>query len=174
MRNLEAKFLVQDPSATQIAAIAIGYLPQGLLRQHDTFFKIASGSLKLREEEGRAYLVGYLRSDDGALQSSEYELVVVHDAVAMKRLLAGTLGVLAEMRKQRTVLVHDNLRLHLDQVEGLGNYGEIKAAINEGDDPEAARVAVERTLAGLGVERAALIADSYCELIPRDAWNVVP
>lgn len=167
MRNLEAKFRVPDLSAAQAAAIAMGYKPAGLLIQHDTFFRVANGKLKLREEEGRAYLVGYVRADRNALQLSEYDLVPVSNPEAIKALLVTTLGVLAEVRKRRTLLLHEHVRLHLDEVEGLGTYGEIEAVLDTDSELEAERAFIERTLTVLRIERSSLIESSYYELLQR-------
>ena len=54
MQNVEAKFRLRDARAVRARAIAIGFAPAGVLSQHDTFFKTASGKLKLREESAGA------------------------------------------------------------------------------------------------------------------------
>ncbi|WP_428382650.1 class IV adenylate cyclase [Nevskia ramosa] len=168
MFNLEAKFRLPDHAAAQAAAIATGYRREALLNQRDTFFVVASGKLKLREEarDGfpHAYLIGYGRVEREGLQLSEYQMVPVPDPEAMRSLLAGTLGVLATVAKRRTLLLCRNVRLHLDEVDGLGTYGEIEAVVPEGADPEAERAFVDATLAALGVSRAELIEGSYFEL----------
>lgn len=164
MFNLEAKFRLPDHAAAQAAAIAIGYRPEAVLNQRDTFFVVATGKLKLREEDQRSYLIGYGRVERDGLQLSDYQLVPVPDAAAMRQLLAGTLGVLAEVRKRRTLLLCRNVRLHLDEVEGLGLLGEIEAVVPDGGDPEAERAFVDATLAALGVANDQLIEGSYFEM----------
>lgn len=164
MFNLEAKFRLPDHAAAQVAAIAIGYRPEAVLNQRDTFFVVATGKLKLREEDQRSYLIGYGRVERDGLQLSDYQLVPVPDPAAMRTLLAGTLGVLAEVRKRRTLLLCRNVRLHLDEVEGLGLLGEIEAVVPDGGDPEAERAFVDATLAALGVSREQLIEGSYFEM----------
>ncbi len=164
MFNLEAKFRLPDHAAAQVAAIAIGYRPEAVLNQRDTFFVVATGKLKLREEDARSYLIGYGRVERDGLQLSDYQLVPVPDPAAMRTLLAGTLGVLAEVRKRRTLLLCRNVRLHLDEVDGLGLLGEIEAVVPDGGDPEAERAFVDATLAALGVSREQLIEGSYFEM----------
>ena len=39
-------------------------------------------------------------------------------------------------------MMRDNVRLHLDTVANLGEFGEIEAVIAEGDSPEQSRAAV--------------------------------
>ncbi|MBA4284642.1 MAG: adenylate cyclase [Xanthomonadaceae bacterium] len=166
MVNLEAKFRLPDHAAARAAAIAIGYRPEAVLNQRDTFFVVATGKLKLREEDRRSYLIGYGRVERDGLQLSEYQMVPVPDPAAMRALLAGTLGVLAEVRKRRTLLLCRNVRLHLDEVEGLGLLGEIEAVVPVGGDPEAERAFVDATLAALGVAKDQLIEGSYFEMAP--------
>jgi predicted adenylyl cyclase CyaB len=63
--------------------------------------------------------------------------------------------------------MRDNVRLHLDKVARLGDYGEIEAVIADGDDPERSRCAVNEILAALGVEKTELIDVSYFEMLAK-------
>ena len=164
MRNLEAKFRLNDSRIARERAVGIGYTQRSVLRQRDTFFRCASGKLKLREEDGRAMLIYYGRRTSEALQLSTYEIVEVVDPENTRAMLAAALGVIAEVRKERTLLMRANVRLHLDRVEELGEFGEIEAVIPEGSDPEASRAAVDELLAALQISRETLIDVSYFEL----------
>ncbi|MHB8380955.1 MAG: class IV adenylate cyclase [Candidatus Binataceae bacterium] len=166
MRNLEAKFPLRDHLRARESAEAIGYTVRAILRQRDTFFRVASGKLKLREiaDEAGGALIYYGREGLGALQLSRYEILPVPDSAATRTMLAAALGILAEVRKERTLLMRANVRLHLDRVADLGDFGEIEAVIAEGDDPESSRAAVEELLAALGISPGDLIERSYFEL----------
>ena len=126
---------------------------------------MANGKLKLREENGSANLIYYRRSGSGTLMLSDYEIVRVADPLRTLRILAEALGPIAVVEKVRTLMMRDNVRLHLDRVERLGDFGEIEAVIAEGDDPERSRDAVEEILAALGVTPNDLIDVSYFELL---------
>ncbi|MGH7247419.1 MAG: class IV adenylate cyclase [Pseudomonadota bacterium] len=167
MRNLEAKFPLDDHARARVSAEAIGYTERAILRQRDTFFHVARGKLKLREIAGEAggALIYYRREGSGELQLSGYEIVPVADPAAMRAMLAAALGILAEVRKVRMLLMRSNVRLHLDRVEDLGDYGEIEAVIAEGDDPEDSRAAVDQLLGALGVAPSELIGVSYFEML---------
>ncbi len=167
MRNLEAKFPLRDHARARASAEAIGYTARAILRQRDTFFRVARGKLKLREgaDEARGALIYYGRESSGELQLSRYEIVLLPDPVAIRTMLAAALGTLAEVRKDRTLLMRANVRLHLDRVADLGDFGEIEAVIAEGDDPENSRAAVDELLTALGVARGDLIERSYFELM---------
>jgi predicted adenylyl cyclase CyaB len=167
MRNLEAKFPLRDHARARASAEAIGYTERAVLRQRDTFFRVEHGKLKLREgaEEAPGALIYYGRESSGELQLSRYEIVLVSDPAAMRTMLAAALGILAEVRKERVLLMRANVRLHLDRVVDLGDFGEIEAVIAEGDDPESSRAAVDELLAALGIGFGDLIGVSYFELM---------
>ncbi|HYB90005.1 MAG TPA: class IV adenylate cyclase [Candidatus Binataceae bacterium] len=165
MRNLEAKFRLPDLSGARARAEALGYAVRGVLDQRDTFFRVARGKLKLREEASGAWLIHYRREGRHSLMLSNYEIVPAADGANTRAMLADALGVIAEVRKQRTLLTRSNVRLHLDRVEGLGSFGEIEAVIAGGGDPDASRIAVDELLAALGIGRADLIDVSYFELM---------
>jgi predicted adenylyl cyclase CyaB len=98
---------------------------------------------------------------------SDYEIVPVAHPPRMLRMLEGALGSIAVVEKVRTLMMRENVRLHLDQVAKLGQFGEIEAVIAEGDDPERSRVAVDELIAALGVKETDLIDVSYFEMLAR-------
>jgi predicted adenylyl cyclase CyaB len=164
MTNLEAKFRLIDLAKAEARATALGYARRAILSQRDTFFRVANGKLKLREENGKAVLIFYHRGQSGPLMLSDYEIVPVADPARMLRILDKALGTLAIVEKVRTLMMRDNVRLHLDVVANLGEFGEIEAVIADSDDPERSRAAVDEILAALGVNQPDLIDVSYFEM----------
>ena len=167
MRNLEAKFRLDDLATARVAAERLGYRHRETWRQRDTFLRVEHGKLKLREEPAGAALIHYGRERHESLQLSNYEIVSVVDAEKMRAMLSAALEVLAEVRKERTLLIRGNVRLHLDRVDGLGDFCEIEAVIADGDDPDRSRVAIAELLAALGIDDANLIDVSYFELMTK-------
>ena len=167
MKNLEAKFRLSNHAEAEARATAIGYTQRAILHQRDTFFRVANGKLKMREENGSAVLIFYHRDESGPLMLSNYEIVKVADPMRTLRILATALGPLAVVEKVRTLMMRDNVRLHLDRVANLGDYGEIEAVIADGDDPERSRSAVDEILAALGVTTSDLIDVSYFEMLAK-------
>jgi adenylate cyclase, class 2 len=165
VKNLEAKFKLEDLAIAETRAKRLGYTRRAVLNQRDTFFVVARGKLKLREEGDSAKLIFYSREESGPLKLSSYDIVAIPEAAATCAMLTQSLGVIAAVTKERLLLMRDNLRLHLDRVEGLGAYGEIEAVIAEGDDPEDSRAAVDGLLAALEIQPADLIDVSYFELL---------
>ena len=169
MKNLEAKFRLRSHDEAEARAAALGYVRRAILNQRDTFFRVANGNLKLREENGSAVLISYRQrsGESGALMLSEYEIAPVADPARMLRVLDDALGAIAVVEKVRTLMTRDNLRLHLDRVANLGEFGEIEAVIADGGDPENSRGAIDETLAALAVTHADLIGVSYFELLAK-------
>ncbi len=168
MRNLEAKFRLADLATARAAARALGYADAASFAQRDTFFAAAHGKLKLREQPPKAWLIHYARgAGDGALMLSRYEIVVVAEPGRTRTMLAAALGVLAEVRKHRTLLTRRNVRLHLDRVDGLGSFGEIEAVLDDKASIETARAEIDELLSTLGIGAADLIDVSYFELMVR-------
>ncbi|HKV54904.1 MAG TPA: class IV adenylate cyclase [Candidatus Binataceae bacterium] len=165
MRNLEAKFRLDDLAEAGQRAEAIGFSFFGLLVQRDTFFAAAHGKLKLRDEADGSSLIHYHRDHDGKLEVSNYEIVMVPDPFKMRALLSAALEVIAEVRKTRKLFMRGNIRLHLDEVDNLGNFGEIEAVLDDGEDPGDYRAQVAAILAALRVSNDQLIEASYFELM---------
>jgi predicted adenylyl cyclase CyaB len=165
MRNLEAKFWLADLKEAKEAAEAIGFVHHATLTQRDTFFRAINGKLKLREEPVSAALIHYQRDRAGALELSNYSIVSVADPLATRAMLEAALGVIAAVRKRRIVLIRNNVRLHLDDVEGLGQFGEIEAIVPERDAAARYDDEVRGIVEALGVPVSALIPSSYFELM---------
>jgi predicted adenylyl cyclase CyaB len=165
MRNIEAKFRLADFAAAERIAATLGYVRRGVLQQRDTFFSVASGKLKLREEPDGAALIYYHRDPRPSVMVSDYEIVPVADAARMRAILADALGVIAEVRKQRILMTRANVRLHLDHVGELGDFGEIEAIVGPQAGESVCRAAVDELLRALNLGTADLIGVSYFELL---------
>jgi len=166
-RNVELKAHDADPDATLERARRAGATEQGELRQRDTYFPVARGRLKLREQEpGDDHLIAYERPEDGAERVSHYRIVPVADAGALRAALAAAHGILATVVKRRRLLLwEDSVRLHLDDVRGLGAFLEIEAVASGESDLAHERDQLARLRAALEVPDAALLDGSYADAL---------
>src|SRR5215210_3463673 len=127
-RNVELKAHDPDPARTLERALAAGAEDRGLLRQRDTYFAVARGRLKLREEEpGGATLIAYERPDDASERVSSYRLVPVPEPEPLRAALAAASGVSVVVVNRRRLLRWETVRIQLDDVEGLGAFLELEA-----------------------------------------------
>jgi adenylate cyclase class 2 len=165
-RNIELKARCPELAAARSAAEALGAQREGILRQRDTYFVVPRGRLKLRETQGRpAELIAYARADDVATRASDYWLVAVPDAEALKAALGMSLGVRGEVVKERELWMWGNVRIHLDRVERLGDFLEFEAVLGDGDSDESGHESLRRLREALRVEDTDLVARSYSDLL---------
>jgi predicted adenylyl cyclase CyaB len=164
VRNLEYKAHIDDPKPLIAKARALGFDLWGDLRQTDTYFATPNGRLKLRETAGlQAELIFYQRDEQGADRASDYNVAHSNEPEALRNVLSGALGVLAAVKKRRTLLVLDGTRLHLDNVEALGAFMEIEEPVKDGDDAKA-RERLDWLLGELGLTWDECIRASYLDL----------
>jgi predicted adenylyl cyclase CyaB len=168
--NIELKTADPDPVATEAACRALGADPHGELRQRDTYFAVPDGLLKLREDRasGTAEVIFYRRADAQGLRSSSYWRAPVADPAAHAALLEAAHGVLGVVAKRRRLWLHRNVRIHLDAVEGLGDFVELESvlAAANAESPEEAR-ALGEVIEALGLAGRDAIGPGYLELMRR-------
>ncbi|XP_041576625.2 uncharacterized protein [Taeniopygia guttata] len=79
--------------------------------------------------------------------------------------LSQSLGVLGTVRKERLLLLLGQTRLHLDRVEGLGDFLELEVVLRpEQSEQDGQRVAQE-LLRDLGVADSDLVPGAYLDLL---------
>ena len=176
MRNVELKARDPDPVRTLERALALGADDKGEIRQRDTYFAGAHGRLKLREQESGGSplwdeLIEYSRADATDARTSTYRRVPVGDAASLLDTLDAAYGTLVTVTKRRRLLLWEGVRIHLDEVEGLGSYVEFEAVAEEGSDLSGEHQKVERLRAELGIEDRDLVARSYSDLLMGEAGD---
>jgi homotetrameric cytidine deaminase len=165
-RNVELKAIDRDPAATLNVAIASGAEDRGTLRQRDTYFAVPHGRLKLREQDGQpAQLIAYERPDDPAVRLSRYHLIDVPDPEATLAGLTATCGVRVVVAKTRRLLLSGNVRIHLDDVDGLGRYIELEAVADQAADLGEERRKVDRLRELLDIRDGDLRPGSYADAL---------
>ncbi len=167
-RNIEIKARITNveailPRARQVA----GGGPE-LILQDDTFFSVPHGRLKLREfADGSAELIHYHRPDHGDTRASDYVRVPVPDAQTLREALARACGTAGRVRKQRWLLRAGTTRIHLDRVEGLGDFMELEVLLTEAQTDADGTAIAEALMQSLGLAGAERIAGAYLDLLRR-------
>jgi homotetrameric cytidine deaminase len=177
MRNVELKARDPDPARTLERALALGAEDRGEFKQRDTYYAGANGRLKLREHEAGGSpmwdelieysheLIGYTRPDTTEARTSTYLRVPVADVAPLHEALDAAFGTLVTVTKRRHLLMWEGVRIHIDDVEGLGTFLELEAVAEPGSDLSAEHEKVARLREELGVEEANLVATSYADLL---------
>ena len=171
-RNIEIKARIASvEELLPVARAVTGHEPE-LIAQDDSFFAVPRGRLKLRQfADGSAELIHYQRADTGDAKASDYVRVPVPDADGLREALARACGLAGRVRKQRWLLLAEqggsSTRIHVDRVEGLGDFMELEVVLREGQtDAEGAEVA-EALMQALGLAGAERIAGAYLDLLQR-------
>jgi homotetrameric cytidine deaminase len=164
-RNVELKARDRDPAATLSAALAHGASDEGVLHQRDVYFAAPEGRLKLRVQDGGAQLISYARADAASARLSSYRLVDVPDPDALIAALDASLGIVVEVVKRRRLLLWQGVRIHLDDVDGLGSWVELEAVAPAGSDLSAEHAEVAALRAILHMDDDQVVAEGYAAMI---------
>ena len=165
--NVEIKARCADPEPIRQYLRAHGARFVGEDHQVDTYFHVPNGRLKLREGTIERALIHYDRPDADGPKRSDVHLYdpVGSDTADLKAALTRALGVRVVVDKRRAIYFIDNVKFHLDRVDGLGAFVEIEAIDRDGTrSPDALRAQVDHYLAAFGIAPDALVAGSYSDL----------
>jgi adenylate cyclase, class 2 len=180
-RNVELKARCADVEVIEARALAAGAEPTAVLHQRDTYFAAPHGRLKLRVERrepwpGRvgiddltAELIHYHRADEAVARESAYELLAVDDPATVRATLDERLGTTVDVLKTRGLLLWEGVRIHLDDVDGLGTFVELEAVVGPAGDAEACAAKVAHLRTVLGIEDADVESDGYAALLRAQA-----
>lgn len=165
-RNLELKARDPDPARSGQVCQELGAEDKGTLIQRDTYFEVPRGRLKLREEPGAVpHLIAYERPDLTGQKESRYRLIKVREPIEMKGALASVLGVEVVVSKMRRLFILNGVRIHLDRVEGLGDFIEFEGIVGDGGDPSGFAELLDDLRRPFGIRDADLLCGSYSDLL---------
>lgn len=164
--NIEIKAKAVHFTQQKQIAERISDSPGKAIYQEDIFFQVPQGRLKLRilsPNEGE--LIYYEREDKTGPKRSQYQLTLTHDPTGLNETLRQALGVLGTVRKKRTLFLVDQTRIHLDEVEGLGEFIELEVVLRpEQSTDEGIRIA-EELMEKLHISPENLIEGAYMDML---------
>jgi len=165
-RNIEIKAHVADLAALAARAAAIANEGPVEIRQDDTFFHCERGRLKLRAfsaQEGE--LIFYRRTDQPGPKQSFYVRTPTASPDSLREALTLAYGEVGRVRKRRTLFMVGRTRIHLDEVEGLGEFMELEVVLRDDEPLEAGVREAEGLMARLQVQPSQLIDRAYIDLL---------
>jgi predicted adenylyl cyclase CyaB len=90
----------------------------------------------------------------------------VPDAKGLKEVLTKSLGIKIAVEKKREIYFIGNVKFHIDEVEGLGNFAEIEASNLYADiSKEKLQRQCEFYLEEFGIREEDLISFSYSDML---------
>jgi adenylate cyclase class 2 len=156
----------RDRARSRATAVALGAADRGVMTQTDTYFHSSAGRLKLRQT-GRqsAELIAYQRPDVDGQRESRYRIAELADGEQMLALLGEALGVRVVVSKRRHLFIYENVRIHLDTVQGLGEFIEFEAVVDDDADDRLEAQKLDWLIEAFAIRTADIVSAGYRELL---------
>lgn len=108
-------------------------------------------------------LVQYDRPNTAGPKLSEYNLFETDDPDMLNKVLSASLGVLGEVKKQRYLFLHEQTRIHLDNVSGLGEFLEFEVVLRPDQTIEEGTAIADKMMSIFEIEKDDLLAGAYLD-----------
>ena len=102
-------------------------------------------------------------------RASDYSLAIV--SAEMKSVLEAALGVAAVVEKVRTLYLWEDVRIHLDQVAGLGDFIEFEAVLSDKHNDEDGHRKLGHLRQAFEIEPGDVLSRSYLDLVLDNATS---
>jgi len=166
--NIEIKARVRDFPQFKARAEKLSDTPLKVIPQEDVFFNIHRGRLKLRIlGADRGQLIHYTRPDQDGPKRSDYQIYETSNPESLRNVLELSYGIRGIVKKTRYLYMSGQTRIHLDDVEGLGQFMELEVVMQEGQSDSEGQLIAEGLMAGLGVESSDLLDVAYMDLLEK-------
>ncbi|KAK7604951.1 hypothetical protein V9T40_006137 [Parthenolecanium corni] len=168
-KNIEVKARIRDYEKliTDVQALCLSH--GETIQQEDVFFNVPGGRLKLRKRADYSVseLIYYDRPDTEGPKLSVYSKCNIPHGDDLLNILTMALGVRGVVKKTRHLYIHDQTRIHVDDVEGLGKFVELEIVLSKDQTPEDGQKVVESIMELLQIGKADLIDCAYLDLLNR-------
>ncbi len=165
--NVEIKARCKNISRVRTILLEENARFVGLDHQIDTYFSVPNGRLKLRQGNIENALIHYRRDDIHGPKQSQVKFYKLSKADELCDLLQHALTVRTIVDKEREIYFVGNVKFHLDQVKGLGDFVEIEA-IDESGIYSADDLLQQCTeyMGKFDIQDQDLISTSYSDMLP--------
>lgn len=172
MQNIEFKAELRDPDLAEAICRRLGARPISVMRQTDTYYRVATGRLKKRESvilepDGPiaepVEFIYYHRADSPEPRVSTF--TVYSESEAHEHFGEDRLPIWLVVRKTRRLSMLGATRIHLDTVEDLGSFLELESMVSRSNPPARARQANEKLRVALGPVLGEPLSKSYSDLL---------
>uniref|UniRef100_A0A914Q280 Uncharacterized protein n=1 Tax=Panagrolaimus davidi TaxID=227884 RepID=A0A914Q280_9BILA len=170
-KHVELKAILRnfDLTFSQAQQFCFGQIPQ-ILKQFVSYFVSHNGRISLREflepESTHADLLFYEipEADDvTGLKISEFVKTEILDVKNLKECLQLSMGIRGSLKKTRYLFIHEQIRIHLDRVEDLGDFIEIEVRLNENENAINGYQTAEYFMTQLGISKDDFIEGAYID-----------
>jgi predicted adenylyl cyclase CyaB len=166
--NIEIKAILRDRERAEATAARLSDLGPELIRQEDHFFPCEGARLKLRIlGPDRGELIRYERANAADSRCSRYLIAHTPDPLILLDILTKTLGGVGVVKKERTLYLIGQTRVHLDRVSGLGDFLELEVVLRPEQLEAEGKIIADTLLSAFEIDRKELIGEAYVDLLAR-------
>lgn len=119
-------------------------------------------------------LIFYDRPDFFGPKTSTYSVSHTDNPAQLRSVLADALGETARVKKVRELYFVGSTRIHLDVVEGLGEFMELEVVLSEDDTEQSGEAIALDLMEKLGIDKSDLVEGAYADLLSKIAVPVAP
>ena len=164
MQNIEMKTELRDLAIARMQCRMLNATRVGEFVQRDTCFHLNDGRLKRRVTRGLPVeWIYYHRPDRSRACLCNYSILTEDEA--RRRWNPEDLIPWVSVAKVRELWLLDSVRIHLDRINGLGNYIEFEARISRQFDVEACHRKLDILRRSFLMVTGELISVSYSDLL---------
>jgi predicted adenylyl cyclase CyaB len=164
--NIEIKARARKFDEIRSRAEKLSDVPVEVIPQEDIFFNVEHGRLKLRVlAPDRGQLIYYNRPDQEGPKRSDYHIAETPNPDNLKRVLELAYGIRGIVKKTRYLYLVGHTRVHLDDVEGLGQFMELEVVMEEGQSDAEGQEIAKGLMTDLGVEGSDLLEGAYMDMV---------
>jgi len=168
VENLELKAELRDPDLGETLLMRAGALRIARVEQSDTHYRMGDGRLLRRvSADEPVEWIHYHRPISAPIRASRFTIYT--DREARARFGLRPMPVWLIVNKQRSMWVQKSLRVHVDEVVGLGWFIEIEALVTPRRPADACRAAVLGLRDRLRPALGEVLAGGYADLAAREA-----
>ena len=168
-RNVEIKAKVTNLGYLLKVAQELSKSEGVILKQKDIFYLCPTGRLKLRSissnGQSKNELIFYQRPDEGGPKLSNFVTSAIPNAEEMDKILTSSNGSDGIVAKERILFMVGQTRVHVDKVEGLGDYMELEVQLRENQSVDEGSKIANDLMKKLGINEDDLITGAYHDLL---------
>jgi len=127
MKNYEIKVRITDIKVVLSLIKRSGAVYKGVLRQDDYYLAKGEKKVKVRVINGKKFqLIVYMRAEKAGRKESTY---TIKDLAPAEKTALLSKKVICYVKKTRRLWIYKNTRIHLDKVDGLGDFLELETVL---------------------------------------------
>ncbi len=167
--NVEIKAWTRDWDGAHHVAKVLSGDGGKRIQQTDTFFRVPKGRLKLRCCNSSDWeIIWYFRPDTSGAKLSAYWRLKIHWPGFCTGILRTLFTIRGTIRKERTLFLLRDARIHLDSVESLGRFIEFEILLKRVGSISKAHERADVLSKLFQIQDGDLVSTAYMDLLEAD------